>query len=85
MTLIILGIVSGIIPLLVWWIKRVAERRDDPISEHRKRYATIDQDIIKGASERASINSGNDLDELERLQRSKGNLSGSGGNKPEGG
>lgn len=79
MTLAILGIISALLPLLVWWIKRVAARRDDPISDHRKRYATIDQDIIKGASERASANASDDLDELERLERvqkSKGNIRG---------
>lgn len=81
MTLAILGIVGALIPLLVWWVKRVAERRGDPLTLNRKRYEQIDEDIAKGDSGNATAHASDDLDELERLQRNKNHPSGSTGDK----
>lgn len=77
MTLAILGIVSALVPVVFWWMQRRAKRRDDPIQQHRERYAQIDRDIIEGASKRATAHASDDLDELDRLQKRKSDSSGS--------
>jgi hypothetical protein len=80
----LITILGALVPLLVWWIQRTVQQKDDPSEQNRKRYETIDKDISRalrsGSSEdalEASVHAGADLDELERLQRSHGDQRGS--------
>jgi hypothetical protein len=80
----ILAIVAALVPLLVWWIRRSAEKKDDPIQQHRERTEQIDQDIAKRDSLAATRHATDDLDELDRVYDAHGgDSSGPNGNVPE--
>ena len=81
----ILALLAALVPLLIWWIKRAAEKRDDPIEQNRKRCAQADADIARGDGVAAGVNGAADLDELERLQRANRNQSGSNSDPAPGG
>lgn len=67
-TAAIFGILGVLVPFVIWLIKRRVERESDPLENHRERYAKIDKDILaKDSTAHASA----DLDELERLQKSR--------------
>lgn len=81
MTAAILGILSALIPFVIWIIRRRAEAKDDPQKQHERAYREIDSDIAIGNSGRASAHASDSLDELDRLQNSQGGVSRSDGNK----
>jgi len=70
-TLAILGIVGALLPFVLRLIYRRWARSDDPLTQHRSRYAHIDRQIISRASERITRGASDDLDELERLRIAK--------------
>jgi len=72
MTLAIIGLLTAAVPFLIRWIYRRWQRANDPLEQHRKRYAQIDRQIISRASERITRGASDDLDELERLRHKKG-------------
>jgi hypothetical protein len=68
----ILALLGALVPLLIWWLKRWAERREDPATQNRKRYEQAELDIARPDGPGASRHGLDDLNELDRLQRSKG-------------
>jgi hypothetical protein len=70
--LAILALLGALVPLLIWWLKRAAERREDPATQNRKRYEQAETDVAKHDGPGASGHGLDDLNELDRLQRSKG-------------
>ena len=77
-----LALLSTALGLLFWHLKRRAEAASDPVEQNRKRYEQIDNDLVdatKGDSLDCAAHAGADLDELERLQRSRGDQRGPNG------
>jgi hypothetical protein len=72
MAVAILALLGALVPLVVWWVKRWAERREDPATQNRKRYEQAETDVSKHDGPGASRHGLDDLNELDRLQRSKG-------------
>ncbi len=71
MTLAIIGLLTALIPLVMWWLKRRAAKKENPINQNRERQQTIARDIATGTSDDLTLHAGADLDELERLRRAK--------------
>ena len=71
MAVTILALLGALAPLLIWWLKRWAERREDPSTQNRKRYEQAELDIARRDGPAASRHGLDDLDELDRLQRTK--------------
>jgi hypothetical protein len=67
----ILALLGALAPLLVWLVKRWGERREDPATQNRKRYEQAELDIARRDGPGASRHGLDDLDELDRLRRSK--------------
>lgn len=59
---------AGIIAFLFYETKRADAKRDNPRNQNARRYAQIDEDIVKAQSLVATIHASDDLDELGRLQ-----------------
>jgi len=72
MAVAILALLGALVPLVVWLIKRWVERREDPATQNRQRYEQAELDIARRDGPGASRHGLDDLDELDRLQRSKG-------------
>ena len=53
------------------FVKYKIKKSEEPLEQHRKRYAQIDKDIAEQDSEQATFNATADLDELDRLQKLK--------------
>lgn len=77
----ILSVLSIGLGILFWFLKRRASQAGDPAEQNRRRYEQIDNDIEaallsggdpKSASLDCAAHAGADLDELDRLQRSRG-------------
>lgn len=71
----LLGLASGLVALLLWWLRRRAARRDNPLEQHRQRYENIDREMVRTPHQRPGAGRGSladDLDELDRLQKSQG-------------
>ncbi len=81
----IIALIAALVPLLVWWIKRRAQKKDDPLEQNRERYKQADADIARGDGVQAGIHGADDLDELDLLQRAKGDQRGSGPGTDAGG
>lgn len=69
MTAAVLTILAALAGLLVWWVRRRSAQADDPLEQHRKRYAQIDEDIAGGDGAAAGAHAADDLDELDRRLR----------------
>ena len=74
MTTAILTLLATLLGFAVWAIKRRAERKADPIEQHRERYEEIDREIAQGDGAGAAIKHWDDLDEIERLEKSQPNI-----------
>lgn len=68
----IIALLGALLPLLIWWLKRRAGQRDDPAEQNRQRYAQAELDIARHDGPGASRHGLDDLDELDRLRRPKG-------------
>ena len=68
MTAAILSLLAALIPFGIWLWKRRAAKRDDPIQQHRDAC----KEIQKPVAPVADTHLADELDELERLQRAKG-------------
>ncbi len=75
----LISLLTVLLSLLFWWLRRRRENRENPNEQNRKRYAQIDADIARRDSNAASVHSSTDLDELERLQAGKPPCGGRGG------
>lgn len=71
-TIAIVSLVTTVLGILFWWMKRSAAKKADPVEQNRNRYEKIDQQIASGDSDSITAGGGDDLDELERLQRANG-------------
>ena len=67
----ILAIAAALVGLAVWWFQRQGAKQDDPLEQHRRRYAGTDAEIAGAKPGAAGHGLADDLDELERLQRAK--------------
>jgi hypothetical protein len=72
-TVAILTIFAALIPFGIWLYRKNADAAADPLEQNRERYEKIDDDIAKGNSQAATANTGNNLDELERLRALQSN------------
>ena len=68
MTLSIIAILAALIPLLVWFIRRQAARRDDPLNQKEKRHEEISRQIIHDDETAANRTLDDDLRRLHSLQ-----------------
>ena len=70
--LAILPILGALIPFVVNQLTRYQAKKDDPKTKNANAYAQIDKEIASGNSGDLTVGGGADLDELDRLQRSRG-------------
>ncbi len=68
----IIALVAALVPLVIWLVKRWAGRRDDPAEQNRRRYEQAELDVARRDGAGASRHGLDDLDELDRLRRAKG-------------
>lgn len=64
-----ISLIGLVLTIAFFFIKRALEKKDDPKTQHQKRYARIDADIAAGDSAQATANADADLDAFERYQR----------------
>ncbi|MDB6057237.1 MAG: hypothetical protein JWO95_1081 [Verrucomicrobiales bacterium] len=69
MTTAIISLVSLVLGIIFWFLKRRDAQTNDPQLQNRKRYEQIDRDIATQNSDAATLHSNSDLDELDRVQR----------------
>jgi hypothetical protein len=69
MTTAIISLVSLVLGILFWFLKKRDATRNDPLTQNRNRYEQIDHDIATENSDAATLHGNSDLDELDRLQR----------------
>jgi hypothetical protein len=69
MTTAIISLVSLVLGITFWFLKKRDAQRNDPLNQNRNRYEQIDHDIATQDSDAATVHSNSDLDELDRLQR----------------
>ena len=69
MTTAIISLVSLVLGIIFWFLKRRDAQTNDPQTQNRKRYEQIDRDIATQNSDAATLHSNSDLDQLDRLQR----------------
>ena len=68
----IIGLIGALVPLLIWWLKRRAARADDPACQNKARHVQAEVDVWRKDGPVASRHGLDDLDELDRLRRAKG-------------
>ena len=78
MTVAILGLLGALVPFALWLWKRRADRRDDPLEQHRQKYEQIEKPVRPVAD----LDLSDDLDELERLRRAQAHQRRPGGDAP---
>ena len=76
----IISLATLLLGILFWWLKRSAAQASDPVEQNRNRYEQIDKQIQSGKSDNLTAGGGDDLDELDRLQRADGGQRGPTGN-----
>ena len=81
MTIAILTILASLVPLLVWWVRREAAKKDDPWQQHENHRETIAKEIIHNDEAAANQSLDADLDKLRSLQ---GDRRGQNGPPPSG-
>jgi hypothetical protein len=64
-------IAAALIPFIIDQISKWQNNNNDPKIINKNKYAQIDNDIVSKNSNNLTIGGESDLDELERLQRSK--------------
>lgn len=69
----ILTLLATLAGFAVWAIRRRVEHKADPLEQHRERYEEIDREIAKGDGVQAALKHFDDLDEIERLEKSQPN------------
>lgn len=69
MTTAIISLVSLLLGIIFWFLKRRDANENNPKTQNEKRYEQIDRDIATQNSGAATLHSNSDLDELDRLQR----------------
>jgi hypothetical protein len=69
MTTAIISLVSLVLGIIFWFLKRSDASQNDPLTQNKNRYEQIDRDIATQNSNAATLHSNSDLDELDRLQR----------------
>lgn len=69
MTTAIISLVSLVLGIIFWFLKRRDAETNDPQIQNKERYEQIDRDIATQDSNAAALHSNSDLDELDRLQR----------------
>jgi hypothetical protein len=73
MTTAIISLVSLVLGIIFWFLKRRDTEENDPQTQNKNRYEQIDRDIATQDSNAATLHSNSDLDELDRLQRATSN------------
>ena len=68
----IIALLSSLVALLFWWLKRRASQRDDPAQQNRGRHEQAESDVARRDGADASRHGLDDLDNLDRLRRTKG-------------
>lgn len=68
MTATILAILAALAPLVVWFIRRRAARRDDHFNQIEKRHEQISREIIRNDQTAANRTLDDDLRRLRALQ-----------------
>ena len=69
MTTAIISLVSLVLGIIFWFLKKRDTQQNDPLLQNQHRYEQIDHDIATQDSDAATLHSNSDLDELDRLQR----------------
>jgi hypothetical protein len=69
MTTAIISLLSLVLGIIFWFLKRRDAEESDPQTQNKNRYEQIDRDIATQDSNAATLHSNSDLDELDRLQR----------------
>ena len=69
MTIAILTILAALVPLLVWWVRRAAAKKDDPWQQHENHRETIAKEIIHNDETAANQSLDADLDRLHSLEQ----------------
>ena len=67
----ILVIGAALIPFVIEQIDNWQSAKRDPKNINKEKYEAIDKQIVSGKSDTITLGGGDDLDELERLQRSR--------------
>jgi hypothetical protein len=78
----LLALLAGLAALLLWWLRRRADKQDSPHEQNRERYEAIDDEMAHARPGRPGALRGglaDDLDELDRLSKSQGDRGGPGG------
>jgi hypothetical protein len=68
----VIALLGALVSLLFWWLKRRAARRDDPAQQNRSRHEQAETDVARRDGADASRHGLDDLDNLDRLCRTKG-------------
>lgn len=71
MTTAIISLVSLVLGIIFWFLKKRDVQQNDPSTQNRNRYEQIDHDIATQDPDAATLHSNSDLDELDRLQRTE--------------